>query len=112
METIQFVAIVIFGSAYLYTQWKNGGNKASAEVLIAYKEKTVLQDDKINTLSKDLGILEGQVIEKDKRIELLTQIVQNRNPEVEKILSENTLTLKRVAEVLELLQPCLVKLNK
>ena len=112
METVQFIAILLFGVGYLYTQFKNGGNKASGEVLIAYKEKVVLQDEQINKLTKELGVLEGTVIEKDKRIDLLTSIVENRNPEVERILTENSMVLKRVAEVLELLQPLLVKLSK
>lgn len=75
------VGAFLLGLGYLFTYWKQGGTQAGSEVIAAYKEQVALNAEKISSLTHELGVLTGQLKEKDERIKLLEALVQGRNPE-------------------------------
>lgn len=82
------IGIFILAAGYLYTTWKQGGLKASAEVITAYREQVNLNAGKISELTHDLGVLTGQLKEKDERIKLLEALVQGRSPEQQQYMAD------------------------
>lgn len=84
-----FVGIV----AGLIVYWKQGGNKASADVIAMYKARDEIQDkqrkelsDQVNALTGEVGRLRGLMEEKDKRIQILESVDINRNPVMAKFI--------------------------
>lgn len=75
------LGLFILGLGYIFTFWRQGGNQAGNEVIAAYKEQVALNAEKITTLTHEVGVLTGQLKEKEERIILLEAIVQGRNPE-------------------------------
>jgi beta-N-acetylglucosaminidase len=75
------IGLFFVGFAYVFTYWKKGGNQASTEVINALKEQHQINADKISQLTKEVGILTGQLKEKNDRITMLESIVQGKNPE-------------------------------
>ena len=70
------IGLFAIGIAYIYTYWKQGGAKAVKDVLIAYKDQIALNTQKIAELNHEVGILKGQLLEKDKQINLLESLVK------------------------------------
>ena len=75
---ISFVELGIFilGLGYLITYYKQGGNRATSEVIIAYREQVTLNAEKISNLTHEVGILTGQLKEKEERIKVLEGLVK------------------------------------
>jgi len=87
-------------------EWRSGAKQLSAEVLHNYETLVKQQKDQIlhyeqefgklksemanmeKGLIAKLGKLEGQLQEKDKQLQTLSEILANRNPELEKVLAE------------------------
>lgn len=80
---LNVLGFLILGLSYIFVQWRYGQNKASVEVIETYKEQVYQLREQVNNLSKELGILEGVVKEKDSQIKTYLAILQNRNPEME-----------------------------
>ena len=82
--------------AYLiYREYKSGSRNLTKEISDGYKERngqleatlTSLQDQ-ITTQGKEIARLSGVIQEKDKHIESLTRLIENRNPELLELLSQ------------------------
>lgn len=86
LPIINILGFLSLGTAYIFIQWRQGGNKAASDVITAYKEQVTLNREEIAKLNHELGVLQGQLKEKDERIKLLEQLVQNRNPEMEQFM--------------------------
>ena len=89
-EILSVVGFLALGFSYIYIQWKSGGSKASTEVIGYYKEQAEVHTQQITKLTAEMGEMRGQLSEKDKRIDLLTKIVENRNPEMQQFMSRLT----------------------
>lgn len=74
------IGLFFIGIGYVYTFWRQGGVKVTAEVLQVYKAQADLNTQKITELTNDVGMLKGQLIEKDKQISLL-QALAKTTPE-------------------------------
>lgn len=101
LPLINILGFLGLGSAYIFIQWKTGYNQASAEVINAYKEQVALARAEISKLQKDLGILQGQLGERNKRIEVLEQVAQNRNPEMEDFIKTAGVAAKTSMEYMK-----------
>lgn len=71
----------------LFIYWRQGGNKASSEVLAIYKNRDELQDkqrkemsDRIHELTQEVGRLNGVLSEKEARIKILESVDVSRSP--------------------------------
>lgn len=112
---LPIIANIVAGLINLFLFWKQGGQKATKD-LIDLQEKqieTLKTDfDLSRTRSHDLanqlqaitlkvGILEGQAKEKDKKLEEYTQLLQNRNPELETVLKSIEQFMRVINEKLD-----------
>jgi hypothetical protein len=91
------VGLFILGVGYLFTLWKQGGLKAGNEVIVAYKEQVALNAQKIAELTKDVGVLTGQLREKDLRITMLEGLTKT-TPEQEAYMIDMRKFTSGVAE--------------
>ncbi len=82
-EILSITGTVAIASLYAFSQWRSNSSKVSSEVMAYYKEQANIHTAQISKLQQELGVIKGENVEKDKRIELLTKIVENRNPEME-----------------------------
>lgn len=95
IEAIGAVGVVVFAVA----QWRNGRSVLSTETVQTYKdlldatEKKYAQKQdemqkQLNDQATKLGELTGILSTREKQIADYKQILENRNPNLEKILSE------------------------
>ncbi len=91
---------------YLFTQFKFGGKGVAKEVIDTYRERqTQLEEqlklaqemttkvtndlkNEVQALRLDLASMQGQLIEKDKKLQEFTEIFQGKSPELIQILAE------------------------
>lgn len=92
-QLIQTFGTLVVGLYLVYKHFTSGGAKITRETLEAYKERNLQLDGDIKDLKnkfieqgKEIAHLGGVISEKDKHIESLTKILQNRNPELERLL--------------------------
>lgn len=95
IEGILAIGVVVFAIA----QWRNGRNTLNTETVQTYKdllevtEKKYLQKQEdmqkqINDMSTKMGEFKGLIAGKDAQIADYKQIIENRNPNLEKILNQ------------------------
>lgn len=101
LPIINILGFLSLGSAYIFIQWRQGGNKAAADVITAYKEQVALNREEISKLNHELGILQGQLKEKDERIKLLEQLVQNRNPDMIEFMKTSSQVSQNASEYMK-----------
>ena len=95
---INIVGFLILGATMVFTQWRLGGNQVAGEVITTYKEQVVqlrqelenerqgrIQDrhdlqNKLTSLDLQIAQMRGQLIEKDKKIDEMTAILQGKDP--------------------------------
>ena len=105
-EYLQFVvdAILAVGViAYAVAQWRNGSSKISSQTVQAYKDqldimerRAVEQQKSLTEMSGTIGELKGLIAGKDTQIADYRKILENRNPNLEKTLSEILLFMQGV----------------
>lgn len=85
---IQSIGIIIIGIGYGFSQFKRGGRQDASEVIALLQvkdteQKEIIKDyqGKFETINKELGVLQGQLQEKDKKLEEYLSILQGRSPE-------------------------------
>ncbi len=102
LPLINIAGFIVLAAATFFYNAKTGKGKIGDEVLDLYqKQIEALKEDvlrgrevnhevknQITTLTLRLGQLEGQLKEKDLRINELMAIIENRSPELENILKE------------------------
>lgn len=101
LPIINILGFLSLGSAYIFIQWRQGGNKAAADVITAYKEQVALNREEISKLNHELGIMQGQLKEKDERIKLLEQLVQNRNPDMIEFMKTSSQVSQNASEYMK-----------
>jgi len=87
MEFITGAAIVIYVISTAWSQWRSGSDKVQQSVLQSYKERAELQEKTIIDHSRKIAVMESQLVEKNKQLDLLTKIAENRNPELERSIT-------------------------
>jgi len=113
---LTMLGFIIMISGYFFTQFKFGGKGVAKEVIDAYKiQVDQLRQElieakteyfkqldglktEITNLNLKLANIEGQLIEKDKKIAELTTIFQGRDPELVQILREIRDFMKRIED--------------
>lgn len=102
---INTLALAVIGIMLGVYQWRSGTSKISSDTIDAYKSQVELYEKRlgdqtitINTMSSQLGELRGMIVAKDKQIDEMRKILENRNPELENILKQLTLFMKSVDE--------------
>jgi len=112
MDFSQYIPIISAGATLSLVvllaikEWRSGSGKISAEVITNYKnlddqQKAIIEEYKISLATATTTIqqmdmrfaekvakFEGIILAKDKQIEDLSKILSNRNPELEKVLSD------------------------
>ncbi len=104
------LGVLALGIGYLYSQFmkgKNGGDKEGLDQknalttyltsqISGFKELVADQDKKISELGKEVASLRAVIGEKDKTIQKYLEILQNRNPELEKSMADITRSMKDI----------------
>lgn len=99
---LTFVAVVIFGLAFLYMQKKLGSDKATADaininesVIAGFKEQVAQYKDQvaklredIQALTQEVGKLQGIIQEKDKQLNILQAVLAGRDPQSTELASK------------------------
>lgn len=97
-------AITLFGVvAFVISQWRLGSSNVSTQTIQAYKEQleivNVRYEEQAKTLNEQagkIGELKGALEARDVQIADYKQILENRNPNLEKTLSEILLFMRGV----------------
>jgi DNA primase large subunit len=109
-EYLQFVvdAVLAIGViAFAIAQWRNGKSQLGNDTIQTYKElleatekkyaaRQEKMQEQLNDQATRLGEMKGILSTKDEQIKLLREVLENRNPELEKILNQ---VLKFMVEV-------------
>lgn len=100
---INSLIIALVGVGVFFFQLRNGTSKISADTIEAYKNQVELyekrlgeQTSSINTMATQIGELRGTIVAKDKQIDDMRKILENRNPELETVLSQLTKFMESV----------------
>lgn len=93
---INTALIVVGGVSLAYTQFKQSADKIAASVVATYKERINQLEEKVNDLIKQDGYKNGLLEEKDKQLKSYESVFQNRNPELEKILTQVTSFMEKL----------------
>ena len=95
IETITTYGAIILAIFLIIERYRLGTSGLTREIVNDYKirneqlDKRIKEmDEKINLQGKDIAHLTGVISEKDKHIESLTKILQNRNPELVDLMNE------------------------
>ena len=95
LPLLNILGFIFLGIGFLYVQLRVGGKGVAKEVIDNYRTRQDQLEAQLGRTNRELQDLKleiarmnGQVIEKDKKIEELTTIFQNRNPELVEILKE------------------------
>jgi len=95
VEAVLAIGVIIFAIA----QWRNGRSQAGIETIQTYKElldatekkyaaRQEAMQNQLNEQATKLGELRGILSAKDEQIKILREILENRNPELQKILNQ------------------------
>ncbi len=108
---------LIAGMGYAYSQYKTGGDKYKDSLIETLKESIAVLEEKnkkqseersmllvshqkqLTELTTNLGILQGRFDELSKKAEEYKMILQGRDPEQLKMLTEIKLELERIKKV-------------
>ena len=106
LPLLNVLGFVGLGGAYIFTQWKQGANKVSIEVIETYRvqvqqlreelaaEKQGRVDDRhslsqeVTKVKLDLATMKGALEEKDKKIKEMTDIFQGRDPKLDQYMAD------------------------
>lgn len=94
------VGLLAGGIGYLINQFRTGGTSLSAfykeqaegyKVMLTEKEnqwqlKDKAWNEKFQEISKEVGQIKGQLLEKEKQAQQYLEILQNRDPEMKKFM--------------------------
>lgn len=78
---------------FIFMFWRMGGNTASKDVITTYKEQVEQLRTQVADLTSKVGILTGQLREKDDRIKTLESIATNQSPEMTTFIKRMNLAL-------------------
>ncbi len=84
---INIVGFLILGAAMIFTQWRLGGTRVSADVITAYKERVdqLISENaglrkQIGDLQQSFAAMQATVNEKEKNVGQLTALLQGKDP--------------------------------
>lgn len=102
---INTLALVMVGIVLAYNQWRQGTSRISSETIEAYKSQVEIYEKRLgaqteatNSQAAQIGELKGMIIAKDKQIDEMRKIIENRNPELEQVLKQLTTFMRSVDE--------------
>jgi len=102
---INILGFILLFSGYLFAQFRFGGRDVTKEVIATYKVRqdqleALLKEaqERITQLGLDLATMQGQLLEKDKKLEEFTKIFQGKSPELVEILKEIKDFMKKLSE--------------
>lgn len=116
---VNIIGFITLGLGYLFVQFKMGGRGVSNEVIATYKEQVVQLKEEVQTekdarakdrhdlrnqiqgLSLKVANMEGQLTEKDKKIEDLTTIFQGRSPAQDEFMKTSAALGKMAIEYMK-----------
>lgn len=105
LQWAQFLVLVVGAVILIIWNVTKGGSKVSSDTIEAYSKQVELYEKRLaenanamQTMSHQIGELTASNATKDKQIEEMHLILQNRNPELEKTLKELTGFMKSVDE--------------
>lgn len=101
-QNIEMIGIVVVGVILFFQRYLSGSESLRKKISDEYKERNAQLEAKIKASQDDIKVvqeeahktnlevarLNGVVTEKDKHIETLTKIIQDKNPETLKLLEE------------------------
>lgn len=95
MDYVVIVGAIAFAISTVFTQWRFGASKVSAETLNAYELRDKQRDKEVEDLHRDIkelnnrvSELTGIVKEKDDRIKSLELVLQGRDPEMQAFMTK------------------------
>lgn len=106
------VGVLAGGLGFAYAQFKSGANKAKDDLVHTLRESLDVEKNKIkeltetygtqiNTLNKEVGRLQGLHESNERKIKEYMEILQGRNPEMEKFMIEITATSRNAEKYME-----------
>ncbi len=108
------ILLIIF---LAFREWRSGSKKISDEVITNYATLDKQQKDNIqecrdnlvgatkamheleNRFTGRIANLEGKVAEKENQLRILTQVLANRNPELETVLADIRNLMKNINDI-------------
>lgn len=100
---INTIILTIVGLILGLQQWRSGNSKLSKETVEAYKAQLDItekrlkdQQETLNTQAGEIGKLKGLLEGKDAQLAQYSKIIENRNPDLEKILQQLVTFMKEV----------------
>lgn len=91
----------------IFREWRSGTSTLRKDINSDYvernrqlEEKLKDVEDRLNEVSLQMGKLEATLIEKDKHIANITKIIENRNPDLLKVLDEIKTFMKNLNELM------------
>lgn len=118
LPSLYFVGLLSLGGGYLFLQWKAGGNNAAVAVITALKEQVAILQRQTENLTHEVGVLTGQLKEKNERVSALEQVLQGRSPEQEQYMNDMreftkgvAVYMKDTAEILGSMKVFMTQLN-
>lgn len=112
MDVVTGAAIVIYVISTAWSQWRTGSEKIQQGVLQSYKERAELQEKTIIDHSKKIAVMESQIVEKNKQLDLLTKIAENRNPELERSIKTITYVAQESQKQAETIEKTLTNMGE
>lgn len=92
---VNTVVIGIFGIVLAYNQYRSTQNKIDASTITAYKEQLGITEKKLKdnqetmqNMNKQIGVIQGKMAEKDKQLADYKVIFQGRDPKIGEILGK------------------------
>lgn len=89
------LVLVVVGALLGIQQWRAGSSKVNTDTIQAYKDQLEItekryqtQQETLNSQAGQIGELKGLIAGKDAQITDYRKILENRNPDLEKILTE------------------------
>lgn len=120
------IGLLFVAAGYLFVYWTKGGINASERILNLYKEQVDALEksiqitrthnhelgNQVQKLSLDVGILKGQLQERDKKLDEYMTIFQGRGPEQEQYMAEMRTFTSKVAEYMSTTVQTLAEISK
>lgn len=107
---IQTVGVFAIAGGYIFTQFRKGGNSGYSETINILQardeaQKQLIADyqSKFEAINKELGILQGQLKEKDGKLTEYLDILKGRDPELTMYIKDSAQELKEIKVFMQML---------
>src|SRR5574337_704388 len=97
------IGFFLLGIGYLFTQWKNGSQQATKDVILIYqtqlkqlKEQYKESSEQIHKLTSEIGELRGILKEKDERIKTLEAVDLSKNKQLNEYMNNSNILMEQI----------------